>query len=404
MNSPRSNNVAMEDHKDLAGSPRISSQEFFIPKVPRCKIPEGKQLMKVVAKYANRLDRVFNKKEDSSKSFDSSEPSNSLSDNEDIISDDPSPCGFEEAIALMESRDNKLEMPENLSGGILIDQIYVVSAYDLNALLFAPNSQFRKELAEMQGTTNVQESPWTWKSGDTSCLTRFVSYTKAATKLFKAVKATEEQTYVRVSKEEFAVLINVSTPDVPYGSSFKIELLYKIMPEKEQSAEKCSRLVVSWGIVFMQSTMMRGMIEGGARQGLKDSFDQFSDLLAQKLKKLDTSDLSNKEQVLATMQTKDQPNWRLAIKYFFNFRVLSSIFMFVYVLVHIFRCGPSKIQGLEFKGLDLPDSFGELITSGILAIQLQHVYNMLFHFIQARIQMGKYNVLRSWALVPTILG
>ena len=104
------------------------------------------------------------------------------------------------------------------------------------------------------------------------------------------------------------------------------------------------------------------------------------------------------------MQTKDQPNWQLAIKYFFNFRVLSSIFMFVYVLVHIFRCGPSKIQGLEFKGLDLPDSFGELITSGILAIQLQHVYNMLFHFIQARIQMGKYNVLRSWALVPTILG
>ncbi|KAK4264394.1 hypothetical protein QN277_025576 [Acacia crassicarpa] len=405
MQSP-SSNIAVEDPKDMAGQ-RISSQEFFIPKVPRYKMPEGKQLMKVVAKYANRLDRVFNKKEESSKGDDSSEPSDSLSDNEEIVRGDPSPCSFEEAIASMESRDHKLEMPENLPGGILVDQIYVVSTHDLNTFLFAPNSQFRKELAELQGTTNDQEGPWTWKSGDMSCLTRVVSYTSAATKLVKAVKATEEQTYVRASKEEFAILVTVSTPEVPYGNSFKIELLYKIMPEKQQSAEKCSHLVVSWGIVFMQSTMMKGMIEGGARQGLKDSFDQFSNLLAQKFKKLDTSDLSNKQQVLATMQTEHQSNWRLAIKYFWNFTVVSTIAMFIYVLVHIFRCGPTEIRGLEFKGLELPDSFGELITSGILVIQLQRVYRMFFHFFQARFQMGSDHGLKAngdgWVLTVALI-
>lgn len=38
---------------------------------------------------------------------------------------------------------------------------------------------------------------------------------------------------------------------------FKVELLYKIMPR-------------IWGIVFLQSTMMKGVTESGARQGLKE--------------------------------------------------------------------------------------------------------------------------------------
>lgn len=391
MHTPSSNN-GIEDPKEMAG-PHFSSWYTGITKATGFKMGEGKQMLKVISKCANRLDRVFTKKEERSKTDESSEPASSLSDNEDFVQDYPSPCSFEEAIATMESKENKQEMPENLPGGVLVDQIYLVSPSDLNALLFAPNSQFRRDLAEMQETTNVEEGPWAWKSGDMSCLSRIVSYTKAATKLVKAVKATEEQTYIRVSKGEFAVLVNVSTPEVPYGNSFKIELLYKIMPRKERtSEEESSHLVVSWGIVFMQSTMMKGMIEGGARQGLKDSFDQFSNLLAQKLKILDSTNSSDKEQVLANLQTENQSTWRLAIKYFCNFTVVSTTIFFFYVLVHIFRCGPSEIRGLEFKGFELPDSFGELITSGILVIQLQRVCNMVFHFIQARYRMGKYDV------------
>lgn len=360
--------------------PHISSQ------APCYKMGEGKQLLKVLA---NRLDRIFSKKEGTSKGEASSEPSNSLSDYEDSVQDNSSPCSFEEGISLMQSRDNKPEMPKNLPGGILVDHIYLVSPYDLNVFLFASNSQFRKDLAALLGTTNVQEGPWELKPGDMSCLARVVSYTKGATKFFKAVNAIEEQTYIRVTEEEFAVLISVSMPGVPLGNTFRVELLYKIMPG-ETSGEVSSHLVLSWGIVFLQSTMMKGIIEGRTRQGLKESYDQFCNLLAQKFKVLDKSGLSEKEHLLATLQAEDQWHWWMTAKYFWNFTVVSTIFMFLYVLVHISRCVPSSPQGLEFKGLELPDSFGELVTSGILFIQLQRVYNMVSHFVQARFQMGKH--------------
>ncbi|XP_061343598.1 C2 and GRAM domain-containing protein At5g50170 [Gastrolobium bilobum] len=395
--SPNST-IAIEDSKHFEGL-HISSQS------PCRKMGEGKQLLKVIA---NRVDKIFNKKEGGSKHGDSSEPSNSLSDYEHSVQENSSPCSFEEAIAIMESRDNKPEMPENLQGGILVDQIYAVSPYDLNVFFFAPNSKFRKDLAELQGTTNMQEGQWSWKQGDMSCLTRVVSYTKAATKLVKAVNATEEQTYIRVTKEEFAVLVSVSTPEVPFGNTFRIELLYKIMPGRElSSGEESSHLEVSWGIVFLQSTMMKGMIESGTRQGLKESFNQFSNLLAHNFKVLHKVDLSDKEHLLATLQTEDQWNWWQAIKYFWNFTVVSTIFMLLYVLVHIFRCGPSLPRGLEFRGLELPDSFGELVTSGILIIQLQRVYNMVSHFVQARFEMGTDHGLKAngdgWVLTVALI-
>ncbi|KAK7411082.1 hypothetical protein VNO78_02461 [Psophocarpus tetragonolobus] len=396
-NSPDSTN-ALGHSRDLDG--------LHISCKATCdKMGGGKQLLKVIA---NGLQRIFKKKEGNSKSGDSSELSSTLSDYEDIVQESSSPCSFEEAIALMQSGDNKPEMPENLGGDVLVDQIYLVSPNDLNVFLFAPNSQFNKELAELQGTTNVQEGSWTWKNGDMSCLTRIVSYTKAATKLIKAVNATEVQTYIRVSRKEFAILVRVSTPEVRYGNTFRIEVLYKIMPGGEvSSGEESSHLVVSWGIVFLQSTMMKGMIESGARQGLKESFSQFSEKLAQKFKVLDKADLPDKEQFLATLQTEDPWNWWQSITYFWNFTVVSTIFMFLYVLVHILRCGPSLPQGLEFRGLELPDSFGELIASGILIIQLQRVYNMVSHFVQARFQMGTDHGLKAqgdgWVLTVALI-
>ncbi|XP_058787396.1 C2 and GRAM domain-containing protein At5g50170-like isoform X2 [Vicia villosa] len=374
--SPNST-TASEDSTDLKGL-HISSQPSF------CKIRkmgEGKHLFKVIA-------RIFNKKERNSKSTDCSESSNSLSDNEDSVQENSPPCSFEEGIAIMESKENQPESPENLQGGILVDKIFAVSPYNLNVFLFAPNSQFRKDLAELQGTINLQEGAWSWKGENISCLTRVVTYTKAASKLVKAVNATEDQTYIRVTKDEFNVLVSVCTPEVPYGNTFRVELLYKIMPGDVSSGEESSHLVISWGIIFLQSTMMKGVIESGAKQGLNESFDQFSNLLAQSFKVLDKENLTSKEQFLATLQTESQWNWWQAIAYFWNFTIVSTLFMFLYVLLHILRCGPSQPQGLEFRGIELPDSLGELVTSGILVIQLQRVYNMVSHFVQARFQMG----------------
>ncbi|KAA8542249.1 hypothetical protein F0562_023615 [Nyssa sinensis] len=361
----------------------VSSQDILSCTAPSRKILEGKQLMKAIA---GRLEKLFNKNEETSRNDDSSEPSMTLSDYEDCMEDLPSSYSFQEAIEMMQSIKNERELPENLQGGVLLDSSYLVLSKDLNMFLFAPNSQFRRDLAELQGTTDIEEGPWTWKS-EMSCLTRVVTYTNAATKLVKAVRATEEQTYIKADGREFVVLVNVSTPDVPYGNTFKIELLYRIMPGPELSpGEESSHLLVSWGINFYQNTMMRGMIGGGARQGLKESFDQFASLLAQNFKLLNSADILDKDHVLATLQTEQQSDWKLATEYFWNFTVVSTAFMILYVLVHIILCERSKLQVLEFFGLDLPDSFGELINGGILIIQLERVYNMVSHFIQARLR------------------
>ena len=378
-------NVKIEDPKELEG-PHISSQDIVGSKAPRRKMAEGKNLMKAVASC---LERLFNKNEEAPRNGDSMETSSTLSDYEDYMEEHPFTFSFEEGIDKMQSRNNGQEMPENLQGGILLDQIYAVPPYDLNAFLFVPDSQFRKELAELQGTTDVQEGCWIWKSGDTSCLTRNVSYTKAASKLVKAVKATEEQTYIRADGGEFAVSVSVSTPEVPYGNAFKVELLYKIMSGPAlSSGEESSHLVVSWGINFLQNTMMRGMIEGGVQHGLKESFEQFANLLAQNFKTLDSMNLSNKDYVLATLQTEHQSDWNLATEYFWNSTVVATIVMVLYVLLHILLSEPRKIQGLEFNGIDLPDSIEELITCGFLFIQLEQVYSMISRFIQARFQRG----------------
>ncbi|KDP31032.1 hypothetical protein JCGZ_11408 [Jatropha curcas] len=395
--------IKNDEHKEFEG-PLVSSHGIYCSKAPFLKMAEGKKLMKTIA---NHLERVFNKNEEASKTDNSSDSASASSDFEDCVEEFSTSCSFEEAMEIMKSSETE-QIPENLSGGILLDQLYLVSSSDLNKFLFAPDSKFRKELAELQGTTDVEEEPWTWKKGNMSHLTRTVTYKKAATKLVKAVKATEEQTYVRADGRQFALLINVSTPDVPYGSTFNVMLLYKIVPGPElSSGEESSHLVISWGINFHQSTMMRGMIEGGVRQGLKESFDQFANLLAKNVKLLDSTDSSEKNHVLTTLEAEHESDWELASYYFWNFTVLSTIFMVSYVILHILLCEPREAQGLEFNGLALPDSFGQLITSAILVIQVEGVYYMVSHFIQARLQRGSDHGIRAqgsgWVLTVALI-
>lgn len=377
----------------LQKSPDHESVNNSSPKTSSGKIPQGKKLVKAVA---NRLEKLLHKSGETSRSDESSDLSVSPSEYENCMEvGSPSSCSFEDAMDMMQSRDGEQEMPDNLQGGVLLDQTYVVDSKDLNIFLFTPDSQFRRDFAKMQGINDMQEGPWMWK-GDPTSLTRVVTYTKHATKLIKAVKATEEQTYLKADNGEFAVLVSVDTPDVPYGNTFRVELLYKIMPGPElSSGEESSRLVISWGINFSQSTMMRGMIEGGAHQGLKESFDFFGSLLAQSFKVLDTADSMGKDHVLAALQREHQSDWELATEYFGNLTVASAVFLTFYVVAHILLCKPHEPQGLEINSLHLPDSFGQLITCGILVVLLERVYNMALHFIQARLYMGSDHGIKS---------
>lgn len=359
------------------------------PKKVHKKTRDGKKLMKSLA---NHIEKIFTKHDDSEKSDDHSDISTAVTtptEYEDCSEEVTSNFSLVEALEMMQAKQASQEIPEDLAGGVLLDQTYLVSSNELNLLLFSPNSEFRKNLADLQSITDVHEGPWTWKANDESQLTRNVTYIKAASKLVKATKATEEQTYILAKGRTYAIMVTVSTPDVPYGSTFKIELLYKITPGPDlSSGAQSSRLVISWGIHFLQHTMMRGMIESGARQGLKESFDNFADLLAQSFKVIESTGLASKDQVLKALNSERQSDWQLARKYFFNLTVFSSICMFIYVLGHIILYPSDKIHGLEMKGIDLPDSIGELVTCGILVLQLERIYYMVLHFVQARLKRG----------------
>lgn len=367
----------------------LEDQNATSPKKVHKKTRDGKKLMKSLA---NHIEKIFTKHDDSERSDEHSDVSTTMTtptEYEDCSEEVTSNFSLVEAMEIMQAKQADRETPEDLAGGILLDQTYLASSNELNLLLFSPNSEFRKNLADLQGITDVHEGPWTWKTSDESQLTRNVTYTKAASKLVKATKATEEQTYILANGRAYAVMVTVSTPDVPYGSAFKIELLYKMThgPDLSSGAES-SHLVISWGIRFLQHTMMRSMIESGARQGLKESFDNFADLLAQSFKVIESTGLGSKDQVLKALNSERQSDWELARKYFLNLTVFSSIFMFIYVLGHIILYPSDKIHGLEVKGIDLPDSIGELVTCGILVLQLERIYYMVLHFVQARLNRG----------------
>ncbi|XP_024443487.1 C2 and GRAM domain-containing protein At1g03370 isoform X2 [Populus trichocarpa] len=345
---------------------------------------------------AGRIAQIFNKNSDAisattSRSTEISEQSETDGSEvcDEKAEDQSSSDNFEELMKEMKSRDVGSEVPKNLPGGVLVDQSYLIATPDLNSLLFSPDSSFARSLSDFLGNSEQQFGPWKFENGSGS-LKRVITYVRAPSKLVGAVKASEDQIYVKVDGKTFAILNCVSTPDVMYGSTFKVELLYCITPGPElPSGEETSHLVISWRMNFLQSTMFKSMIENGARAGLKDSFEQFSTFLSQTVKPVDLKDMgSSKEQVLASLKAEPQSDRKLAVQYFANFTVVSAFFMGLYVFVHIWLAAPSAIQGLEFLGLDLPDSIGEVLVCSVLALQCERVLGLLSRFMQARAQKG----------------
>ncbi|XP_056861999.1 uncharacterized protein LOC130509823 isoform X2 [Raphanus sativus] len=50
------------------------------------------------------------------------------------------------------------------------------------------------------------------------------------------------------------------------------------------------------------------------------------------------------------------------------------------------RASSSAFQEFEFSGLDLPDSVGEFVVSGVLVLQCERVLQLISRFMQARKQ------------------
>ena len=321
--------------------------------------------------------------EDDDLAEDIAATANGSSDTEQMAPD----ASFEEAMEIMKSRSTP-DMPEDLDGGIIFEHTYLVESQELNHLLFRPDSQFFKELRELQGTTDYEEQPWTWKSKDPPSLTRTCQYTKGASKFMKAVKTSEEQAYLKADGKNFVVMARVRTPEVPFGNCFAVVLLYKIIHSTGLSGgEESAHLTVSYNVEFLQSTMMRSMIEGSVRDGLEENFEGFAEVMSRHVKLADSVGM-DKEQLLAPLQAEHQSDIRLAYKYFCNFTAISTVLFALYILVHILLSKPGPLMGLEFNGLDLPDSFGELITAGVLVLQFERLLSMISRFVEARVQRG----------------
>lgn len=344
--------------------------------------------------FAGRIAQIFNKNGDAvsttnAKASDVTVPPETASTaaSENAQEEQSTSGNFQELLKSIEAREQPSEVP-NLAG-VVVDQLYAIAPNELNLFLFSPDSTFFKSLVDLQGSTELRVGPWKLENGGES-LKRVVNFIKAASRLVKALKTTEEQTYLKADGKSFSVLAIVSTPDAPYGSTFRTEVLYSITPGPElPSGEQSSRLVVSWRMNFVQSTMMKGMIENGARQGIKESFDQYANLLSQNIKPVDAKDVgSEREQILASIEVEQQSDWKLAVQYFANFTVISTFFIGLYVFVHVLLAMPSTIQGLEFVGLDLPDSIGEIIVCGVLVLQGRRVLELISRFMRARVQKG----------------
>ncbi|KAJ8761037.1 hypothetical protein K2173_025744 [Erythroxylum novogranatense] len=396
-----------------SSSPSRISRSSSPPKVDET-VSAKEEKSSTQKSLAVRIAQIFNKSGEttsttSTRSIDVSEVPQAVGAEvcEDKL-EDQSSGNFEELMKAMESRNDGRETPNNLSGGVLLDQLYVIAPKDLNTLIFSPDSSLWRSVADSQGNTEQQYGPWKFENGGAN-LKRVITYIKAPSKLIKAVKAIEEHTYLKADGKVFSVLASVSTPDVMYGSTFRTEVLYRITPGPElQSGEETSQFVVSWRMNFLQSTMVKGMIENGARQGTKDSFEQFASVLSQNVKLADLNDMrSNKEQILASLQAERQSDWKLAMQYFANFTVISTVFIGLYVFVHIWLAAPSTIQGLEFIGLDLPDSIGEVIVCGILVLQCERVLGLLSRFMQARVQRGSDHGIKAqgdgWLLTVALI-
>jgi hypothetical protein len=127
---------------------------------------------------------------------------------------------------------------------LVFDQRYAVSANSMSALILKASSPFFQELLAVQKTTEYVEGPW--KNGRDGILERVVTYMKAATKMIKAVKATETHTCRRIDNKGFVLNVSCSTPDVPMGSNFLVELQVRPFNHVTWGANKVAADAVSF--------------------------------------------------------------------------------------------------------------------------------------------------------------
>ncbi|KAG0621016.1 hypothetical protein M758_4G261700 [Ceratodon purpureus] len=375
---------------------------------------------------ADRFTAVFNKKGKGGLGKDGGEGSASstprFSDSGSVDSPERFPEGAEECTddevdTLVNSffdDDGKSveaspdDFPPPLLGGVVLDQRYAVSAKFMSALILKAGSPFVQEFLTVQKTTEHSEEPW--RNAKNDSIQRVVTYMKAATKMIKSVKATETQTCRRLDDKGFVVDVSCATPDVPYGSNFLVELQFCILAGQDlPSKEKTCRLQVSWRLNFLHSTMMKGMIENGARAGIKETYEVYREILAKYAKPVSEGSPEDGLSVVLAAKEEEKPltEWEFIRGYFGKLHVLLALLSLTIVLLHICFAPPTLRASLIRWGFDLPDSISELLFAAIVVLQVERVVKMVQQFLQARYwQSGDHGVKaqgNGWLMTVTLI-
>lgn len=174
-----------------------------------------------------------------------------------------------------------------------IDAVLPFTAKQAFELLFGDASKaFWDSLDKKRGITDRVETPW---SEDQSPLKKFTFNMPMNNPLVK-LKVVEVQGNVLIMKREeyfsYVVELQSLTPQVPYGDCFTTETRYCISWVSKSSC----RLLISNGMTFIKSTMMKSIIKSNGLKGMIDASVELHAFLLESNKSADqniTSEAAN---------------------------------------------------------------------------------------------------------------
>ncbi|GBG72455.1 hypothetical protein CBR_g12029 [Chara braunii] len=307
-------------------------------------------------------------------------------------------------------KSEAVSIPPPLAGGVVLNEVFSCTSKKLNSLFFGPGSEIVAEWQKKRKLTMCEEGPW--KMNDVGLPTRQLSYMMPASSLVKATKASEKHTYSQAEDGRFVVDISVSTPDVPYGSTFRTEVQVCIFPEKaEGGGEGMARMRVSWRAKFLQSTMMKTMIENGMRKGITESYAVCLEVINKSVKPVEAM---AKEDLIEKPKPDEivVKNWRthaseFLSKYVGKVSAAVALLLLFTLCVHILYAKAKVTQGLEFWWVDLPDSFSELFIAGVSFLLIERVVVKLVQFLWVSLIKGGDHGLKGkgegWMVTITLL-
>ncbi|KAL0034721.1 hypothetical protein WJX77_003856 [Trebouxia sp. C0004] len=161
----------------------------------------------------------------------------------------------------------------------LVDESLPVSTKKLFKMMLGTDSEFVNKFFQARKYWDINMGQWTAVGGERK---REVLYTMPLKKnaLGPSEAACIEQ-YKVVSKEDggWLVTLYVTTPKVPYGTSFHQNVQWAC---RSEGRGKC-RLRVTGEVEFTKSPFVKGMIQKASEEGMKEAYLVYMDTLREEL-------------------------------------------------------------------------------------------------------------------------